>query len=45
MLYSRSSSKVEGQNFFLAFKWVPNKSLKDKIKAIKKQQTFIIKAL
>ncbi len=37
--------KVDWHDFFLAFKWVSNKSLKDKIKAIKKQQTFIIKRI
>jgi hypothetical protein len=37
--------KIDWHDFFFTFKWVPNKSLKDKIKAIKKRQTFIIKTL
>jgi hypothetical protein len=37
--------EVDWRYFFHAFGWVPNKSLEDKIKAIKKQRTLIIKSL
>jgi ent-kaurene oxidase len=37
--------EFDWRDFFPSFRWVPNKSLEDKIKAIKKRQTLIIKSL
>lgn len=36
--------ELNWRDFFPTFKWVPNKSLEDKIKDIEKRQTLIIKS-
>ncbi len=38
-------TEFDWRDFFPAFKWVPNKSLEEKIKAIEKRRTLIIKSL
>jgi hypothetical protein len=36
---------VDWRDFFPAFKWVPNKSVEDNIKAVERKRTLIIKGL
>ncbi len=37
--------EIDWRDFFPAFKWVPNKTLENKIKAIERRRTLIMKGL
>ncbi len=37
--------EIDWRDFFPAFKWVPNKGLENKIKAVERQRTLIMKGL
>ncbi len=41
----KTVTEVDWRDFFPAFKWVPNKSVEDNIKAVERRRTLIIKGL
>ncbi len=45
MAPAKAATDVDWRDFFPTFKWVPNKSVEDKIKAVERRRTLIMKGL
>ncbi len=42
---AKVATEVDWRDFFPTYKWVPNKSVEDKIKAVERRRTLIMKGL
>jgi ent-kaurene oxidase len=42
---AKAATEVDWRDFFPTFKWGPNKSVEDNIKAVERRRTLIIKGL